>query len=73
MMSEVVGVRWVRIEVERKGRKRIIRIDGVLDIDAEAIVGASENENATLVNPPFWKGAFEGMHRNFLTHSETSL
>ncbi len=57
MMSEVVGVRWVPIEVERKGRKRIVRIEGVLDIDAEAIVGASENENATLVNPPFWKGA----------------
>ncbi len=57
MMNEVVGVRWVPIEVERKGRKRIVRIDGVLDIDAEAIVGASENENAMLVNPPFWKGA----------------
>ena len=29
----------------------------VLDIDAEAITGASEDETAQLVNPPFWKGA----------------
>ena len=52
MMSEVVGVRWVPIDVERKGRKRIVRIEGVLDIDAEAILGSSENENATLA----WEG-----------------
>lgn len=57
MMSEIVGVRWVPIEVERKGRKRIVRIEGVLDIDAEGIVGSDENDNAQLVNPPFWKGA----------------
>jgi hypothetical protein len=57
MMSEVVGVRWVPIDVERKGRKRVVRIDGILEIEAEAIVGSNEDENATLVNPPFWKGA----------------
>ena len=54
MMSEIVGVRWVPIEVEREGRKRIVRIEGVLDIEAEAIVGSNEDENAKLVNPPFW-------------------
>lgn len=57
MMSEIVGVRWVPIQVEREGRKRMVRIEGVLDIDAVAIGGADENEAATLVNPPFWKGA----------------
>ena len=57
MMSEIVGVRWVPIQVERRGRKRVVRIDGVLDIDADAIVGPNEDETATLVNPPFWKGA----------------
>lgn len=57
MINEVVGVRWVPIEVEREGRTRIVRIEGVVDIDAEAIVGSNEDEDAKLVNPPFWKGA----------------
>ncbi len=57
MMSEVLGVKWLPLHVERVGRKRIVRIEGVLDIDAEAIPGANEGENAMLVNPPFWKGA----------------
>ncbi|MGQ0668362.1 MAG: DUF1326 domain-containing protein [Actinomycetota bacterium] len=57
MISEVVGVRWVPIEVERKGRKRIVRIEGVLDIDAEAVVGGSADHAAQQVNPPFLKCA----------------
>ena len=57
MMNEIVGVRWVPIEVERKGSKRVVRIEGVLDIDAEVIAGSNEDGNAQLLNPPFWKGA----------------
>jgi hypothetical protein len=57
MMKEIVGVRWAPIEVERTGRKRIIRIEGAVEIDAEAIAGSNEDEDTQLVNPPFWKGA----------------
>ncbi len=56
-MTEIVGVRWVPIVVERTGRKRIVRIAGVLDMQAAGIAGANADENAQLVNPPFWKGA----------------
>ena len=45
------------IEFEREGNKRVIRIDGVLDMDAEAIAGSDGDGVAQLVNPPFWKGA----------------
>lgn len=57
MMSEVVGVRWVPIDVERSGRTRIVRIDGVLDMNAAAIVPPDNDEPAQLLNAPFWKGA----------------
>ena len=57
LTAEVLGIRWIPIKVERKGRKRIIRMDDILDIDAEAIAGPNEHETAQLVNPPFWKGA----------------
>ena len=56
MTNEVVGVRWLPITVERQGRKRVVRIENVVEIDAEAIVGP-DDAPAELVNPPFWKGA----------------
>lgn len=57
LTNEVVGVRWLPIDVQRVGWKRIVRIEGVLEIDAEAIAGADGEGVAQLVNPPFWKGA----------------
>lgn len=57
LTREVLGVRWVPITVERAGRKRIVRIADVLDIEAEGIAGEDADEVARLVNPPFWKGA----------------
>lgn len=55
--AEVAGVRWVPIEVDRRGRRRAVRIRDVLDIEAEAIAGREPGSFAELVNPPFWKGA----------------
>ncbi|MGH2376821.1 MAG: DUF1326 domain-containing protein [bacterium] len=55
--AEVVGLRWVPIEVERRGQRRAVRIRDVLDIEAEAIAGREPGSFAELVNPPFWKGA----------------
>lgn len=55
--AEVLGVRWVPIEVERTGRRRVVRIRDILDIEAEAIVGRDPESFTELVNPPFWKGA----------------
>ena len=56
-MSEIVGVRWVPIEVQRTGRKRVVRVADALDLEAEAIEGAESEAPTQLVNPPFWKGA----------------
>lgn len=55
--AEVLNIRWVPIEVERTGRRRVVRIGDVLDIEAEAIAGPRPEAFTELVNPPFWKGA----------------
>jgi len=57
LTAEVVGVRWVPMNVERAGRKRTVRIGEVLDIEAEGIMGPQAASCTQLVNPPFWKGA----------------
>lgn len=57
LTAEVIGIRWLPIEVERTGRRRTVRILEVLDIDAEAIAGPRAEAFTELVNPPFWKGA----------------
>jgi hypothetical protein len=57
LTAEVVGVKWVPIQVERVGRKRTVRIGEVLDIEGEGLTGPQAASGTQLVNPPFWKGA----------------
>ena len=57
LTAEVVGVKWLPIQVERVGRKRTVRVGEVLDIEGEGIAGPEAGSCTQLLNPPFWKGA----------------
>ncbi len=54
--AELLGVKWLPIEVERKGRTRSVHIRDILQINAEALAGPQTNAFTELANPPFWKG-----------------
>lgn len=55
--KELLGVKWVPIHVERSGRKRLVHIREVLDIEAEGLAGRQKETYTELSNAPFWKGA----------------
>ena len=54
LIGEVVGVRAVPIEFAVDGKRRRLRIPGVLQLDIEGVTGADPNRESLVTNPALY-------------------